>query len=131
MAFDEGLVERIRDVLTKMPRITERHMFGGVAFLSDGHMFVGVIGDVLMARVGPNDYATALKRKHVREMDFTGRPMKGYVYVDAAGTAGDEELEEWVLRCRAFVKTLPPKHANEPVPKVKKSGSRKKISKSR
>lgn len=96
-------------------------MFGGIAFLADGHMFVGVIGDALMARVGPENYVAALKRTHVREMDFTGKPMKGYVYVDAAGIAGDEELEEWVLQCRAFVKTLPPKHENEPVSKSKKA----------
>jgi hypothetical protein len=96
-------------------------MFGGIAFLADGHMFVGVIGDMLMARVGPESYAAALKRKYVREMDFTGKPMKGYVYVDPAGIAGDEELEEWVTRCRAFVKTLPPKHENEPLPEGKKA----------
>jgi hypothetical protein len=54
-------------------------------------------------------------------MDFTGKPMKGYVYVDPAGIAGDEELEEWVLQCRAFVKTLPPKHENEPPPKAKRA----------
>lgn len=62
-------------------------------------MFVRRIGDALMARVEPENYAAVLKREHVREMDFTGRPMKGCVYVDAAGIAGDEELEEWVMRC--------------------------------
>lgn len=121
MAFDEGLAERIRDVLVRTPHITERRMFGGVAFLADGHMFVGVIGDMLMARVGPANYAAALKRRHVREMDFTGKPMKGYVYVDPAGIAGDEELEEWVMQCRAFVRTLPAKHENEGVPKRKRA----------
>ena len=121
MAFDEGLAERIRDVLINTAGITERRMFGGVAFLADGHMFVGIEADVLMARVGAENYAAALKRKHVREMDFTGKPMKGYVYVDPAGIAGDEELEEWVMQCRAFVKTLPPKHASAPVPKVRKT----------
>jgi hypothetical protein len=130
VAFDEGLVARIRDVLGKMPDISERRMFGGVAFLSDGHMFIGIVGDVLMGRVGPDAYAAALKRKHVRQMDFTGKPMKGYVYVDPPGIAGDEELEEWVLQCRAFVKTLPPKHATEPVPKAKKAGTVKRTKKS-
>jgi hypothetical protein len=120
VAFDEGLADRIRDVLERMPHITERRMFGGIAFLSDGHMFVGVIGDALMARVGPDDYSASLKRKHVHEMDFTGKPMKGYVYVDPAGIAGDEQLEEWVLQCRAFAKTLPPKHVNEPIPSARK-----------
>lgn len=131
MAFDEGLAERVRDALVKAPRISERRMFGGVAFLADGHMFVGIIGDVLMARVGPENYAAALKRKHVREMDFTGKPMKGYVYVDPAGIAGDEELEEWVMRCWQFVKTLPAKHENEPVPKGKKAKRASLSSKSR
>lgn len=121
MAFDEGLAERIRDVLVRTPHITERRMFGGVAFLADGHMFVGVIGDMLMARVGPENYAAALKRRHVREMDFTGKPMKGYVYVDPAGIAGDEELEEWVMECRGFVRTLPAKHESEGVPKRKRA----------
>lgn len=131
MAFDEGLAERIRDVLVRTPRITERRMFGGVAFLADAHMFVGIIGDVLMARVGPENYVAALKRRHVREMDFTGKPMKGYVYVDPAGIAGDEELEEWVMRCWAFVKTLPAKHENEPVPRGTSGGKAKRGGKSR
>lgn len=121
MAFDEGLAERIRDVLIKTPHIGERRMFGGIAFLADGHMFVGVLGDALMARVGPANYAAALKRAHVREMDFTGKPMKGYVYVEPAGVAGDEELEEWVMQCRAFVRTLPGKYENEAVPTGKKA----------
>jgi hypothetical protein len=106
-------------------------MFGGIAFLADGHMFVGVIGDLLMARVGPENYAAALARKHVREMDFTGKPMKGYVYVDAAGIADDDELEEWVMRCRAFVKTLPAKHEGEVVPKASRNKKAKSPSKSR
>lgn len=129
MAFDEGLAERIRGVLDGRLRITERRMFGGVAFLAEGHMFVGIIGDVLMARVGPDAYESALKRKHVREMDFTGKPMKGYVYVDSPGLASDEELEEWVQQCRAFVKTLPPKHAGEFMPKARKAGKARATSK--
>jgi TfoX/Sxy family transcriptional regulator of competence genes len=129
VAFDEGLAGRIRDVLGNMSRISERRMFGGVAFLADGHMFVGILGDALMARVGPENYAAVLKRKHVREMDFTGRPMKGYVFVDPPAIAGDEELEEWVMQCRAFVKTLPAKHAGEVVPKVKGGGRRKRTTK--
>lgn len=72
-------------------------------------MFVGIVGDTLMARVGPAAYAAALKRRHVREMDFTGRPMKGYVYVDPQGIESDTDLAEWVEAGRAFVKTLPAK----------------------
>ena len=85
MAFDEGLAQRIRELVQVRRAITERRMFGGLAFMSHGHMFVGVIGSTLMARVGPAEYASALARRHVREMDFTGKSMKGYVYVGASG----------------------------------------------
>jgi hypothetical protein len=109
MAFDEGLAERIREVLRERRGVTERRMFGGLAFMQNGYMFVGIIGDTLMARVGAKGYAEALAQEHVREMDFTGKPMKGYVYVDPAGFESDVALEEWVGRCRTFVRTLSPK----------------------
>jgi hypothetical protein len=108
MAYDEGLAQRIREHLGAA-RITEKKMFGGVAFLSRGYMFVGIVGDTLMVRVGPTAYAAALKRRHVREMDFTGRPMKGYVYVDPPGIDRDADLAGWIEAGRAFVKSLPAK----------------------
>jgi hypothetical protein len=76
MAYDEGLAERLRDLFVDRPGITEKKMFGGLAFMCRGHMLVGILGDSLMARVGPTEYADALKRQHVREMDFTGRPIE-------------------------------------------------------
>jgi hypothetical protein len=109
MAYDEGLAERIRETLADVHGVSERRMFGGIAFMLQGHMFVGLVGSTLMARVGPDQYAQALRRPHVREMDFTGRPLKGYVYVDEAGTAEDEDLAKWVGACRGFVATLPHK----------------------
>jgi len=109
VAFDEGLAERIRESLRDHRNIAERKMFGGLAFMLNGHMFVGIVGDTLMARVGPDHYAKALAEKHVREMDFTGKPMKGYVYVAPEGIESDAELENWVSRCAAFVQSLPPK----------------------
>lgn len=109
MAYDEGLAQRIRDVLGARRHITERKMFGGLAFLSRGHMFVGIAGDALMARVGPQRYPEALKRPHVREMDFTGKPMKGYVFVDPPGFEADSELSHWVERCHRYVQSLPAK----------------------
>jgi hypothetical protein len=109
VAFDEGLAERIRDLLSDRRGVTERKMFGGVAFMLNGHMFVGIVGDTLMARVGPDSYAKALAQKHVREMDFTGKPMKGYVFVDPEGFESDAALEGWIDRCADFVGTLPPK----------------------
>ena len=108
MAIDEGLAQRIREALGSA-RVTERKMFGGIAFMSRGHMFVGIAKGLLMVRVGPAAYAEALKKPHVREMDFTGRPMRGYVYVEAAGIDRDEELAYWVEAGRAFVGTLPAK----------------------
>jgi hypothetical protein len=109
MAYDEGLAERLREVLTPQPGISEKKMFGALAFLSRGYMFVGILGDVLMTRVGPDDYERVLTRTHVRKMDFTGKPMKGYVFVDPPGFEDDSELSDWVLRCLRFVQSLPPK----------------------
>ena len=111
MAINENLVSRIRAVLLAQPGITEKRMFGGVAFLRDGLMFVGVSGNALMARVGRANYDDSLARKHVRVMDFTGRPMAGYVFVDAEGTSTKDELAFWVNRSASFVATLPPKVA--------------------
>ena len=109
MAYDEGLAERLRAVLRSRSGVTEKKMFGGIAFLSRGYMFVGIAGDALMARVGPDYHETALARRHVREMDFTGRPMKGYVFVDPPGVKKDADLAEWAERCHAFVKAMPAK----------------------
>lgn len=118
MAFDKGLAERIRDLLLPRQGITEKKMFGGLAFMLNGHMFVGILGDRLMARVGPDAYAAALQQTHVCEMDFTGKPLKGYVYVAAAGIESDAALEQWVDRCAQFVASLPPKR---PLPKKEKN----------
>jgi hypothetical protein len=72
-------------------------------------MFVGIVGGTLMARIGPEPYAEALRTPHVREMDFTGRPMKGYVFVDPPGIERDDDLERWIGASRAFVRSLPGK----------------------
>jgi len=111
MAYDLTLAQRIRDVFAGDPAVTEKKMFGGVAFLWNGHMFVGVSATSLMARVGKENYEDALRREHVREMDFTGKPMKGYVYVDADAIRVTEDLVFWLRKCESFVKTLPPKSA--------------------
>ena len=107
MAYDEKLAERIRSVLRRRRGISEKKMFGGIAFMVGGHMAVGIVGDALMARVGPQEYERVLRMPHVREMDFTGKPMKGYVYVAPAGFDSAAELEAWVERCVTFVRTLP------------------------
>lgn len=109
MAFDPGLAQRIREALGERSDLSERRMFGGIAFMVGGHMAVGVVGDTLMARVGPQRYADALQQPHVRPMDFTGRPLTGYIYVDPPGIEEDDALSAWVRTCAAFVATLPPK----------------------
>ena len=109
MAYDEGVAERLRDLFVDRPGITEKKMFGGLAFMYRGHMLVGILGDSLMARVGAAEYADSLMRPHVREMDFTGRPMKGYVYVDPAGFESDTDLSNWVGLCIRFNESLPAK----------------------
>ncbi|OGB19625.1 MAG: RNA methyltransferase [Burkholderiales bacterium RIFCSPLOWO2_12_67_14] len=111
MAYDEQLAQRIREALADNPAITEKKMFGGIAFLHRGLMFVGVSDSSLMARVGKGNHADSLSRRHVREMDFTGRPMQGYVFVDAPGVRSDEQLRFWLERCEQFVVTLPPKRS--------------------
>ncbi len=109
MAFDEGLAQRIRDALRDRRGIVERRMFGGLAFMSHGHMSVGVVNDTLMARVGPEGYAAALRRPGARPMDFTGKPMKGFVYVTPEGIDSDAALDSWIVDCLAFTGSLPPK----------------------
>ncbi len=107
MAFDAELAQRVRDVLAGRPGISERRMFGGLAFLVDGKMFIGIRNASLMARVGRERHEDALAMPHVRVMDFTGRPMKGYVYVDAPAIANDKDLAAWVLWCADYVSRIP------------------------
>jgi len=109
MAYDEGLAERVRDALRGRVDVTERKMFGGLTFVARGHMFVGILGDALMARVGPGRYVEALRLPGVREMDFTGRPMKGLLFVEPDGLEADADLERWVKAGVAFATALPKK----------------------
>lgn len=109
MPYDEGVAERLRDVFSGRDDIVEKKMFGGIAFMHRGNMCCGIVRDVLMARVGPDAYETALARQHVREMDFTGKALKGFVYVDPAGFAEDVDLRKWVAMCEQFTASLPAK----------------------
>ncbi len=109
MAYDEGLAERLREALHEHPGMIEKKMFGGLCFMLNGHMCCGIVKDTLMLRVGPEQYEDALAQPHARKMDFTGRAMKGMVYVDPAGFTEDEALKSWVQRGLDFVHSLPPK----------------------
>ena len=93
MAFDESLVGGIRDALAHKRNIEEKKMFGGVGFLLNGNMLVGVWKDSLIVRVGPDAYEEALLEPHVKEFDITGRPMKGWVLVEPTGVEDDNQLK--------------------------------------
>jgi TfoX/Sxy family transcriptional regulator of competence genes len=113
MPADSELVSRLRDALRKEPGVSERRMFGGIAFLVNGNMCCGVARDLLMLRVGVEGAELALKDPHARPMDFTGKPMKSMVYVDGHGIRKDSDLQAWVQRALRFVRTLPPKEAKK------------------
>jgi len=109
MAYNEGVAQRLREVFDGRSDIVEKKMFGGIAFMHSGNMCCGITNDVLMARVGADAYEDALRRPCARHMDFTGKPLKGFVYVDPPGFAEDAELREWVTLCEKFTSTLAPK----------------------
>ena len=109
VAYDEDLAERIRVLAPTTLPLAERKMFGGLCFMINGNMCFGIVGDELMVRVGPNSYVTALARAHAREMDFNGRPMKGFVYVAAPGLRSDRSLTAWLARGLSFAESLPAK----------------------
>jgi len=109
MPYNEELALRIRAATGGHEGVVERKMFGGIAFMLKGNMSVGVTGDDLMVRVGPNGLDDELSQPHARPMDFTGRPMKGFVYVDSEGTEKDKSLKQWVQRGVDFAQSLPAK----------------------
>ena len=111
MAYDEVLALRIRDLLRDCSEVSEKKMFGGLAFMLNDYNFCGINDDRLMVRVGAERYGEALEQKHVRPMDFTGRPLKGYVYVEGVGLKSDDALKGWVQKGVEFVESLPPKKA--------------------
>jgi TfoX/Sxy family transcriptional regulator of competence genes len=110
VAYDEDLADRVRAVLPPGAPVTERQMFGGLAFMVGGHMAFGVVKDTLMVRLGPEGAGRALDQPHVRPMDFTGRPMKGMVFVEPAGLAGTA-LQRWVDAAADYARGLPPKNS--------------------
>ena len=106
MAYDERLVNRVRRAL-KGKRPVEKRMMGGICFLVHGHMCCGVDIDRLMVRVGPAAYERALGLAHAAPMDFTGTPLRGFVFVSAAGVDSQRRVSAWVGRGLAFVASLP------------------------
>lgn len=103
MAFDEHLADRVRTILKeKNTYFDEKKMMGGLCFMVDGKMCVGIVKNDLMARISPVVYENSFSKKGVREMDFTGKPMKGYVFISPEGVDLDQDLQYWVDLCIAF-----------------------------
>ncbi len=109
MAYDQELAERIRTVIGELPDLSEREMFGGIGFMVQGNMAVGVIGDELLVRVEKAETDTLLAEPGTRVFDFSGRAMKGWVMVNSDGFAGDPEFKGWVQRGIEFAMSLPAK----------------------
>jgi TfoX/Sxy family transcriptional regulator of competence genes len=102
MAFDENLNDRIRESLAHLPNVEEKYMFGGSCFMVNGKMCVGVVKDEMMCRIGPAVYEEALEKPGCREMVFTGKPMKGYVFVNHEGFKTKKQFDYWINLCLDF-----------------------------
>lgn len=96
MAYDEHLANRIRRVLGERKQFTERRMFGGLTFLCQGRMCCGIVGNDLMVRVPLDEFDAVLGERHVRPMDFTGKPLTGFVYVSPPGIRTAVALARWL-----------------------------------
>ena len=118
MPYDEDLAERVRASLGTVKGATAINMFGGLCWTIRGNMAVGIVKDELMVRMSPEDGDAALTRKHARPMDFTGKPMRGFLFVTPEGLRTKKMLQDWVDRGVAFASSLPPKK-----PKVRKSAT--------
>ena len=108
MAYDEGIAEHAREMFDQLSiHVQEKKMFGGLCFMLNGNMLCGIVGSEMMFRVGKDQYEECLSKKSTREMDFTGKKMKGMVYVNTEGVAN--EIEQWINYSINFVGELPEK----------------------
>ena len=109
MAYNEALAQRIREALDDVSGLSEKKMFGGIAFLVQGNMACGVTSDNLMVRISPESYEAALAKPFVRVFDMTGRPMKGWIVVEPEGVQSADDLNQWVKQGVSFAQSLPAK----------------------
>jgi TfoX/Sxy family transcriptional regulator of competence genes len=109
MAYNPEIAERIAEILAETPGITSKQMFGGLSFMLNGNMLIGVDKERLMVRIGKERYEEYLQLEGAQEMDFTKKPMKGFLFIDETGFSTDKDLETWIDRCVDFVSTLPNK----------------------
>jgi len=109
MPFNEALADRVRALLLGPHSLKEKCMFGGLAFMVNGHMCCGIVDKDFVVRTGPDEYEAALSQPHARPMDFTGRAMRGFVYVAPEGYRLTRDLKTWIQRGLHFVLSQPPK----------------------
>lgn len=109
MAYDEGLAQRVRELLEEKPGFVEKKMFGGICFLLRGNMACGIINEDLIVRVGSEKYEASLKLPHTREFNITGKPMKGWVMVSWEGHETDKDLFKWIQQGAHYALSLPSK----------------------
>lgn len=102
MAYNESLADRIRESLVHLTKVEEKHMFGGVCFMVNGKMCVGVVKDEMMCRIDPKMDEIVLEKQGCRQMDFTKKPMKGYVFIDEEGMKTKKDFEYWIGLCLEF-----------------------------
>jgi TfoX/Sxy family transcriptional regulator of competence genes len=102
MAFNEKLNNRIREAMASLPKVEEKHMFGGTCYMLNGKMCVGVVKDEMMCRINPEVYEEVLQKEGCREMVFTGKPMKGYVFVSEEGLKTQKQFTYWINLCVEF-----------------------------
>ena len=119
MAYDEALAGRLRAAMADQSHAAEKQMFGGLAFMVKGRMCVGIVGDDLMVPVGPERHDAALLEPHARPMDFTGQPMKGFIYVSPAGVRTAAALRKWVSWGVAYALVAPARKAAATNPKAR------------
>lgn len=109
MAYNEKTAARITKLLKSHKGVVEKKMFGGICYMLKEKMMAGIVGDDLMVRTLEEDYESLLKKPHARVMDFTGRPMKGFLYVGSSGTKTDKQLQKWLDVGIQFALKSPPK----------------------
>jgi TfoX/Sxy family transcriptional regulator of competence genes len=110
MAYDEDLANRIRELIAAEPGVVEKKMFGGLAFLVDGHMSVSASGrGGLMLRVAPEETEALLAKPHAGPFEMRGKTMDGWLRVDSEGVKTKRQLERWVARGVTYARSLPPK----------------------
>lgn len=109
MAYDPALALRVETILKGRRGVTRKPMFGGLCFLVNGKMFCGVERNRMVVRVGKERYEDCLKKPHVRPMDFTGRPIRGFIYVESSGLKATAQLKRWVNAGFDFASSLPKK----------------------